>query len=172
MQSLEKSVALVLRKRAMPRDDMLIVLFSGVHGKVAVYAKGIRSIISKRSPHIQTGNLIEVQLRQSHSNYYLQQTSLISAFQEIKADLEKMQYAYAAFFVLDNMLPELEPEPLVMQTTLSFLARVSKQDSGYRALFIQYLRDIANTLGFADDAKQTDIIGQIEQLIDAKIPLD
>ena len=172
MQTLEKSVALVLKKRAMPRDDMLIILFSGELGKVAVYAKGIRSIISKRSPHIQTGNLIEVQLRQSNSNYYLQQTSLISAFQDIKSDLKKMQYVYAAFFVLDNILPELEPEPEVMKLTLNYLARLSTRDSGLQVLFTDYLREIVNLLGFATDEEQPDIMGYIEQLIDAKIPLE
>lgn len=172
MQTLEKSVALVLKKRAMPRDDMLVVLFSGEFGRVAVYAKGIRSITSKRSPHIQTGNLIEVQLRQSNNNYYLQQTSLISAFQDIKNDLEKMQYVYAAFFVLDNILPELEPEPQVMEQTLRFLSKISANSSGYHSLFLNYLSGIAAVLGFATDEDQPDIIAHIEQLIDAKIPLE
>lgn len=172
MQTLEKSVALVLKKRAMPRDDMLIVLFSGELGKVAVYAKGIRTITSKRSPHIQTGNLIEAQLRQSNNNYYLQQTSLISAFQDIKNDLQKMQYAYAAFFVLDNILPELEPEPQVMEQTLKFLSKLSNNDTGYQPLFLKYLSGLATTLGFSTDEDQPDIIAHIEQLIDAKIPLE
>jgi recombinational DNA repair protein (RecF pathway) len=116
--------------------------------------------------------LIEVQLRQSNNNYYLQQTSLISAFQDIKNDLEKMQYVYAAFFVLDNILPELEPEPQVMEQTLKFLSKVSAQRSGYHQLFLGYLANIAAVLGFATDEDQPDIIAHIEQLIDAKIPLE
>jgi DNA repair protein RecO len=172
MQTLEKSVALVLKKRVLPRDDMLVVLFTGQQGKLAAYAKGIRSITSKRSPHIQTGNLIEVQLRQNNNNYYLQQTSLLSAFQDIKNDLKRMNYAYAAFFVLDNILPELEPEPQVMESTLKYLSRLSKKDSGYGLLFVSYLEEIAATLGFLSDEEQPDIIAYIEQLIDAKIPLE
>lgn len=170
----EKSQGFVLRKRVLPQKDVVVVLFTREYGKIAVIAKGMRSQSSSRSAHVQTGNIIEIVTRPSSGTLsYLQQTSLISAYQDIKNDMAKMKYVYAVLFVLDHILPEREPEPEIYSDTLSFMKRLHVSNTNFASLTEQYLIGLLRYLGYDYKQRNTtqDIIEYTEQLIDAKIPL-
>ncbi|MBI1863404.1 DNA repair protein RecO, partial [Candidatus Microgenomates bacterium] len=106
MQQSLKTNAFVLRKKNLPSQDIFLSLFTEESGKMSLIAKGIKKITSKRQPHIQTGNLIEIIAQKRHDRYYLQDTKLVSAFSKIKSDETKMKHLYLALFLIDRMLPE------------------------------------------------------------------
>lgn len=170
----EKAQGFVLRKRVLPQKDVVVVLFTRELGKVAVLAKGMRSQNSTRAAHVQTGNILEIVTRPSVGTLpYLQQTTLISAYQDIKNDMAKMKYVYAMLFVLDRILPEREPEPEIYIETLAFMKRLHMSGDKHSSLTEGYLMGLLKYLGYDYNQKQTsqDIIEYTEQLIDAKIPL-
>ena len=77
MKRIFKTEAFVLRKRALPNEDKIVTLFSEELGKIHVFAKGIKKLVSRRLPHVQTSNLIQTVLYRKNDNLYLQETSLI-----------------------------------------------------------------------------------------------
>jgi DNA repair protein RecO (recombination protein O) len=162
----------ILRKKDLPHYDQVIVAFSREYGKIAMIAKGVRKSTSKRSAHLQTGNLLKIQVLMKTNLSVLQQTNLVSAFGGLKEDYLKIKFLYAALFVLDHILPELQPEPEVYTELQAYISYLSKHnDQTYLARFYKFLEKILEYLGFLDEEEQDDLIGFTEQVIDAKIPL-
>jgi len=106
MANILKTEAVVLKKRLLLNQDLLVVLFSESQGKIVVIAKGARKITSKRLPHLETANLINVILNKRKERLYLQESRLISGFSQLKADEKKVTDLYQFFYVIERLLPE------------------------------------------------------------------
>lgn len=165
-----KTEAIVLKKRSMPNGDQIITLFTQELGKMAVFAKGIKKITSRRLPHSQTSNLIIVQLSHKNERYYLQETSLISGFSKIKNDEVKVKHLYTFFFVLERMLPEHQKEDDVYDLTKRFLISLSKDDFDQKKL-TEFMNKLLIIMGFSTDPlSQFELAPFIEDIIHEKIP--
>src|SRR3989304_7106821 len=106
-----KSEGIVLKKRSLPSQDIIVTIFSKEMGKIRVLAKGVKKISSKRLPHLQTGNIIGVVIYHSiEKKLYLQETALISGLSQIKKDSKKMSFLYFYFHLIDRLLPENQQE--------------------------------------------------------------
>lgn len=116
MANLVKTEAIVLRKRNLLGKDSLITLFTHDHGKANVIAKGLKKTTSRRAPHLQTANLVDVVYNVSNDRKYLDQSQLKSAFSGIKNEVGKMNYLYLIFFILDRLLPEDQKEEHVSKS--------------------------------------------------------
>ena len=154
-----KTEAIVLRKRSLLGKDVLVSLFTESEGKVNVIAKGVKKITSRRSPHLETGNL-----------NYLEGSNLLSGFSELKKDQNKVNILYQFFFVLERLLPEHQKEDVVYNLTKSFLIKLSKSVSNYDILPL-YLNRLLNKLGYTKkDHDLIELEAIISDLINEKIP--
>ncbi|OGK12190.1 DNA repair protein RecO [Candidatus Roizmanbacteria bacterium RIFCSPHIGHO2_02_FULL_37_15] len=171
MKRTVKTEAIVLKKRSLPNQDTICSLFSKELGKVNAFAKGIKKITSRRLPHVQTANLIETVLYKKDNNFYLQETTLISGFSQIKKDADKIQILYRFFFVLERLLPENQSEPAVFNLALNFLVELSENSSSDISLLTKYLNNILRLLGYSkEDKPYEEITRTIEEIIHEKIP--
>ncbi|KKQ23593.1 MAG: repair protein RecO protein [Candidatus Roizmanbacteria bacterium GW2011_GWC2_37_13] len=165
-----KTEAIVLRKRSLLGKDVLVSLFTESEGKVNVIAKGVKKITSRRSPHLETGNLISVQLHKKKDRNYLEGSNLLSGFSELKKDQNKVNILYQFFFVLERLLPEHQKEDVVYNLTKSFLIKLSKSVSNYDILPL-YLNRLLNKLGYTKkDHDLIELEAIISDLINEKIP--
>ncbi len=171
MRVKSKTQAFVLRKKALPGKDYFVVLFTREFGKVHCIAKGTRSMNSRRSPHLQTGNLLDVQLQQGFSGYMLQETSLTSAFRKTKEDLRRINHLYTYFFVLDKMLPEELQENETYNLTMKFLTVLSENEEFDSEETFKFLKRLLHYLGYEYSGSNSQLVSYIEELIDTKIPL-
>jgi len=166
-----KTEAIVLRKKDLLNRDVLISFFSQNLGRLTVFAKGIKKITSRRSPHLQTGNLINVLLSHKSDRFYLQESQLISGFSELKKDEDKVRQLYSFLFVLDRLLPEQQKEERVYNLTKKFLIDLSRpsKTNGLRLLY--YLNKLMNILGYLHEDKNfNELKFFIEEIINEKIP--
>ncbi len=165
-----KTEAIVLKKKDLLNKDVLISLFSQDLGRLTVFAKGIKKITSRRSPHLQTGNLINIIINHKNDRFYLQESLLISGFSEIKKDENKVKRLYSFLFVLDRLLPELQKEVKVYNLTKNFLIDLSKS-SNTELIMVRYLNDTMIRLGYLDkNVSQIELMSFIEEIINEKIP--
>ena len=168
-----KTEAIVLKKKQLLGQDTFLTLLTKEHGKVFVVAKGIKKLTSRRSPHIQTANLIEIILHESNDMYYLQETRLISGFIQVKKDDIKVKNMYALFFILDRLLPERQREDEIYVMTKSYLVDLAKTKITNLGLFTVYLQKTLQTLGYIHESRPLeDLINTTEGIINEKIPLD
>lgn len=156
-----KTEAFVLKKKELLGKDLLVSLFTKEVGKIVSIAKGVKKITSRRSPHIQTGNLIKAQLNSREKSYYLENSSLISGFSNLKKTPEKIKTLYQFFFVLEKLLPEHQKESIVYNLTRSFLVKLSKSTTKEDILSL-YLNKILKAFGYI---KETHHLNELEAII-------
>jgi DNA repair protein RecO len=167
-----KVEAIVFKKRHLLGKDAITTLFTDTEGKIKVIAKGIKSITSRRAPHIQTGNLIEGLLQERGSGFYLNETKLISGFTSIKSSEPKTQFLYLYLFILDRMLPEHQQEMIVYQLLKNFIVELSKAKEFTKARLMDYLNDLLIEMGYASHATNlSELLTDIEEIIHEKIPV-
>lgn len=171
MKRMLKTEAFVLRKRSLPNQDKIITLLTKELGKVTTLAKGIKKITSRRLPHIQTANLINVILYKKNDRFYLQETVLRSGFTMIKKDQRKLQVLYQFLFVVERMLPENQPEPLVYTLVKKFLIELSNKQVKNAKLLSHYLNRLLMFLGYSkEDKSLNEIRSNIQEIIHEKMP--
>lgn len=165
-----KTEAIVLRKKDLLNRDVLISLFTQDLGRLIVFAKGVKKITSRRSPHLQTGNLINVIISQKNDRYYLQESQLISGFVELKKDELKVKQLYPFLFVLDRLLPEQQKEVKIYNLTKNFLIDLSKSPKS-ESIIIKYLTVTMKLMGYLDKKiNSSELKSLIEEIINEKIP--
>ncbi len=166
-----KTEAVVLRKRSLLNQDKIITLFTQEIGKISAFAKGIKKITSRRLPHVQTGNLINTILYKKNERYYLQETSLISGFSQIKKDQNKVQLLYFFIFITDRLLPENQKEEEVYNLFKKYLIELSRSSDFSDALLTKYLNQFLSILGYTKEDKTFDQLKAIiQEIIHEKIP--
>ena len=166
-----KAEAVVLKKRDLLNKDVLISLFTQDLGRLTVFAKGIKKITSRRSSHLQTGNLINIIIIHKNERYYLQESELLSGFSELKKDEKKVSNLYLFLFVLERLLPEQQKETKAYNLTKNFLIDLSKSTKP-NSIAVKYLSDIMMQLGYLDKKVNfPELKSLIEEIINEKIPL-
>lgn len=166
-----KTEAIVLRKKNLLNKDVLVSLFTQDLGRLTVFAKGVRKITSRRSPHLQTGNLINVLISHKNDYYYLQESQLISGFSELKKDENKVEQLYLFLFVLDRLLPERQKEIKVYNLTKNFLIDLTKLPKTKKNS-VKYLTEMMRLMGYLDKkVSPPELKLLIEEIINEKIPL-
>lgn len=173
MQSYDDE-AIVLRK-SISREDVRVVLFTKERGKLSAVAKGVRTLLSRRSPHIQTANYLHVFLHSRHDMWYLEKTELKSGFGGIKDDREKLRILYAFLFVLDRILPVEQKEADIFSAALIFMRQLHMIETNQAMdLFIQTIQLFSRRLGFfvSPESAKEDIILKVEEIIGEKIPFN
>ncbi|MDO8608999.1 MAG: DNA repair protein RecO [bacterium] len=167
----QKIEAFVLKKYSLLNKDIVITVFSREFGKLGIFAKGVKKINSRRLPHLQTGNLINVIISQKNSYSYLHETTLISGFSKIKEDGSKMQFAYYMLFVIERLLPENQKEDKLYTVLKQFFIDLSKDDEWTVKKFVHYLNLVLRLQGFINEDKfLTELNTTIEEIIHEKIP--
>lgn len=168
----KKSLCIVLKKKILLNKDILLTLFTWEFGKIHVFAKGIKKITSRRSPHIQTGNLIEAIISYKEYKYFLDETTLISVFSKIKDKEVKLNAMYYYFFVLERLLPENQKEEQVFILSKKYLVDLSCNKNNIHKLLFDYLNKLMSILGYGEKKLAfQDLISSIENIINEKIPI-
>ena len=166
-----KTEAIVLRKKDLLNQDVLISFFSQDLGRLKVFEKGVKKITSRRSPHLQTGNLINVIISHKNDRYYLQESQLISGFSELKKDEDKVKQLYFFLFILDRLLPENQKEERAYNLTKKFLIDLSHPSGKKRLSLLYYLNKLMSLLGYLHEDKNfNELRFLIEEIINEKIP--
>jgi DNA repair protein RecO len=169
MANILKTEAVVLKKRLLLNQDLLVVLFSESQGKIVVIAKGARKITSKRLPHLETANLINVILNKRKERLYLQESRLISGFSQLKANEKKVTDLYQFFYVIEKLLPENQKEEQVYHLVKLFLIEMSKSKET-QGLLTDYFNQLLKILGYIKkNYPQEQLQEIISDLIDEKI---
>jgi len=165
-----KTEAIVLKKKSLPNQDYILTFLTEKYGMISVFGKGIKKITSRRSPHIQTGNLIEAIIYKKNNKFYLEETKLISFFSKIKTDPKKISKLYFLFFVLERLLPENQREEKIYPLAKKFLIDLSERKTSSEIVFNKYLNQIVRDLGYiTEDRSLDELINLIQSIINEKI---
>lgn len=171
MSRTSKTEGIVLKKKNLPTQDMIVTIFTQEMGKIRILAKGVKKISSKRLPHLQTGNIINAVIYNSEKKLYLQETSLISGLSQIKKNSKKISFVYFYFHIIDRLLPENQQELEIYNAVKHFLIDLSKSASTI-PLLERHLNILLKKLGYINKKGTLDELHKtVEELINEKVPL-
>ncbi|MCS6956499.1 MAG: DNA repair protein RecO [Patescibacteria group bacterium] len=166
-----KTKAFILKKKILLNKDLLVFLFTEKKGKIAVLAKGVRKINSRRSSYLETGNLVDVVLDIRNNFYYLKEINLLSGFYQIKKDKEKIKIIYQFFYILDKILPEEKEEVNIYNLTKSFFIGISQNNNIKNDTIYKYINRILIKLGYLkQEVDKKEIEKIFFELTNEKIP--
>lgn len=170
-----KTEGFVLKKKSLPSKDNIITLFTQDFGKINVFAKGVKTITSKRLPHLQTGNLITATVSNTSDRRYLQETVLISGFSHIKKDPHKLSFTYLLFFIIDRLLPEEQREDQEYALLKKYIFTLADEKNVPDIRYLQQtIQKLLTNLGYLDETDHEMDIEElkpvIEGLINEKLP--
>ncbi|MDP4011924.1 MAG: DNA repair protein RecO [Candidatus Roizmanbacteria bacterium] len=169
MNRLQKIQGFVLKQKNLLEKDVLVTVFTKEYGKMTLIAKGIRSFTSKRAAHIQTGNFIKAQIRQSKSIWYLQSTELISGFLSLRIDA-KIDQIYLFLSIVDGLMPEDQEDIDVFDRMQHFFVMLSKNTDHVQVLK-QNLQKLLETLGYVDgELPLSELVQIAENTIEKRLP--
>lgn len=100
---------IVIRVAPLAESDRFVTFYTKEHGKLTTIAKGIRSVKSRRSPHIELMNRVKFQYWRSKHHLYLTQAQSEEHFRDLKHEMVSL--ASGAFMIeaLERLTPDEEP---------------------------------------------------------------
>lgn len=146
----------VLKKQLLLGTAQSVTLFTRSHGKIRCIVRGSRVLTSRRSSHLQTGNLIAFDVIPHVSGaWYLASTSLRSAFSLLKESDDKVRVLYNILLVLDRLLPLEVREDMIYEMLLRAVIHLDRAQIDHDRLLFIFVRDICETLGYGARAVET-----------------
>ncbi len=110
-----KVTAIVLKRSNFSEADKMVTVFSREKGKVSLVAKGVRRIKSRRAPHLEPLNEVEIVYRKKIISEA--KSSLRNKF-----SLESLGFALYATEIIDKLLPDEQPHEEVYDLLSNLLA--------------------------------------------------
>lgn len=123
--ALVQTEGLVLAVRPQLEADLILSLFSRELGKIQVAAKGVRKAASRRRALAQPLVHGRYLLYEGSNYWHLNQGELITAFPDLRQDLEKLLAAQYLLGLWEQVLPPGQPAPRLYRllgTALHLLA--------------------------------------------------
>jgi DNA repair protein RecO (recombination protein O) len=129
----------VLRSRPLGETDRLVTCFTLEHGKITGVAKGACKLRSRFGSSLQPLSLIRLMLfgKETRSLYRIDHTDILTSFQAIRDDWEKVRPALYAVDLVDALLPEADPQPRVFALLERLLTSVSVGETARIELWVR-----------------------------------
>ncbi|OGH02421.1 MAG: DNA repair protein RecO [Candidatus Levybacteria bacterium RIFCSPHIGHO2_01_FULL_37_17] len=129
-----KTEGIVIKRISLAEADRIVTIFSKTHGKISVFAKGVRKITSRRSPHIELLNYSKFSLHKGKNMFTLSEAESIHNFHFLKKDLKKVSVAYHVCELIDSLCAENEHSPQVFELLKLTLEKVEKEENSNNAI--------------------------------------
>lgn len=173
MRQFFRDTGIVIKKQKLLKDNRLITILSQESGKINLVGYGVRSILSKRLSHIETGNYISFTYSKKGDYLSLGETEIIWGFSKIKKSESKIKLLFLLFFILDRIMPENQDDQEIFEKTRTILTKLNNRDAFGLADLQVYFKEILMLTGFIDEKKSQSAnfnpLDFIENLIDRKI---
>lgn len=166
-----KDEGVVLHKRKLLNEHVMVTVLGRTSGKISLIAKGLRNFTSKRSAHLQTGNVITFGYTKSESKgHYLTDVTLVSHLLEIKRNPEQLRLLYLVLFLFDAFLPNEVPDSYIYQFCKSCIVRISNMEVITLDDRYVMMNDMLSAHGYPTKQTFDDCRSSIEEIIGKKIP--
>ena len=134
-----RTKAFVLRNRPLGETDRLVTCFTLEHGKITGVAKGAGRLRSRFGGSLQPLSLIRLMLfgKEMRSLYRIDHTDILTSFQAIRDDWEKVRPGLYAVDLVDALLPDADPQPRVFALLERLLISLSAGETARIELWVR-----------------------------------
>jgi DNA repair protein RecO (recombination protein O) len=134
-----RATGFVLRNRPLGETDRLVTCFTLEHGKISGVAKGAGKLRSRFGSSLQPLSLIRLMLfgKETRSLYRIDHTDILTSFQAIRDDWEKLRPALYAVDLVDALLVDADPQPRVFMLLERLLTRMLAGETARMELWLR-----------------------------------
>lgn len=166
-----KDEGVVLHKRRLLNEHMSVTILGKESGKISLIAKGLRSFTSKRSAHIQTGNIITFGYTKITSKgNYLTHATLISHLLDIKRRPEQLRLLYLVLFMFNSLLPIEVPDAHMYHFCRKCIVKINSLQHITSSDTFSLMNDVLAVHGYPTKPTLEDCQSSFEEIIGKKIP--
>ncbi len=151
-----KLEGVIINHRLVKDSDRFLTIFTEGMGKISVYARGVRSITSKRAGSLDLFSHIKFELIETGiglpagGRRTITSVELLNGHHVSKDSLANISRLFQIGELIDALLPEDDPHPevyVLLQTALTHLHRFATPDYLYR-----FKKKLLLLLGYGDPA--------------------
>ena len=164
-----KSHGIILTARSYSDADKIFTIFSKDMGKVAVIAKGVKKMKSRKRGSLEVFNRINFQAVHSRGLDIITETEIIDSFEEIRKNLKKISVAYYMAEILNKLVTEGDKNERVYMLLANYLSRL-KVSNSLKSLRMKFAQDVLEAMGYWPEGKKLESPDTIiEELFEKKL---
>jgi DNA repair protein RecO len=138
----KKTLAILLQKKLLPNDDVILEFLTMEFGKITVFAKSF--LKSKQRNEVDFFRVIELGIFQGRSSKSLKKANTISLFHNFSRDFSSSQIGFSWLEILAKIIPEEEIDRDLFKKIIDMFSHYSSKDGEkWDAFFKIKMLDIA-----------------------------
>ena len=146
------SEGIVLARRDYGEADRILAVYSKLHGRVSLIAKGARRLRSKKRGHIEVFNIINFQAISGRGLGIMTEAVVVDDFSDFKKNLKKVSLAYYFMEVVGKITHEGEANTGVYNLLKSSLENL-KNTKELKKLRLDFILKLLTTMGYWPEGK-------------------
>lgn len=150
MSEIIKTEAIVLTKINYSESSNIVSLFTKDYGRLSAIVKGGRRPKSKISSVVDPPNHINIVLykKESREVQLISEADIIDHYPKIKADLEKIKYAFAIIELVKNLTPEREAHEKLFRGIVRIFSLIDSSNQSLKILFGRFFLFFLSEIGY------------------------
>lgn len=171
MSEIVKTEAIVLSKMDYGDTSIITNIFTKDFGRFSLILKGGRNPKNRVGPLLDIPNFINIVFykKENRELQLLSSADMINYYPSIKADYNKIIFAFAVVELIKKLIPEVEPHEKLFNGVVRILSLIDSSDEADEILFSRFFLFFLEEIGFEIQLNQCRICGkkQLENQLNA-----
>lgn len=163
-----KYSGIIINRHVVKEADRFLTIYTKEEGKISVYAKGIRSVKSKRLGQLDLFSHIKFELFEKNDRRTLTSVELLDGHHQSKTTLANISRLFQIGELIDALTVEHDPHIEIYELLVTALANLSRFDTP--EYLYRFKKKLLDLLGYGDrELTLQEIDRYIESLIDGPL---
>jgi DNA repair protein RecO len=145
MSSYKNTLGIVINKKNIGDNDLLITFLTPSYGKIVSMAKGAHKINSRRLGHLQLGNIVKATFFEKNNRLWLSETTNIESFMLSPKNLIQLNLLFLFLEFINQLIPENQHTPEVYKICKNIINSI--KNNKFKS-YIYYEIQLIKVLGF------------------------
>jgi DNA repair protein RecO (recombination protein O) len=161
----QKLSGIIINRHIVKESDRFLTIYTLEEGKISVYARGVRSVKSKRGSQIDLFSHIRFELFEKNDRRTLTSVELLDGHHVSKTSLADISRLFQIGELVDRLTVEHDPHQEVYDLLVTALANLSRFNTP--EYLYRFKKKLLEILGYGDrELSEKEIDDYIESLLD------
>lgn len=160
----QKLTGIIINRHVVKDADRFLTIYTLEEGKISVYARGVRSVKSKRGSQLDLFSHIKFELFEKNDRRTLTSVELLDGHHLSKTTIGNISRLFQIGELVDLLTPEHDPHSEVYELLVTALANLSRFDTP--EYLYRFKKKLLDLLGYGDRPLTPD---EIDDYIDTLV---
>jgi len=144
----QKFTGIIINRHIVKDSDRFLTIYTQEEGKISVYARGVRSVKSKRGSQIDLFSHIKFELYEKNDRRTLTSVELLDGHHISKTSLSNISRLFQIGELVDRLTVEQDTHPEVYDLLVTALANLSRFETS--EYLFRFKKKLLELLGYGD----------------------